>query len=444
MAHAESGSTRPADPGPEVGDEVEAPLVETPVARGPILARLAVCLVGVLTGIALVDLAVSWWDRGRKAEGSSVIAPYEPLGWNNRPHFVNPEFGTELDRYGLRNREIGLDAPPDELRIAGFGASRLYGAGGAQQAWVWNHQLEQELAPLVSPPPRVLNGGVMGYSTLRACRRAGLLLDAVEPDLVFVLVSPGAQLLLDPTGLDAWVRFGDGPDDLMPADVALGWPEIAHPIVGPAHRFLVRRSGIYQRMRARFQTAGEADAKLQKWMLTRGEQPPSVQAMIDATVVEACTLARLCAERRIRLVFVALPEMFQCNEKVWEHHLREHRPAGAPPVGTPRREPLEALEDLFRAAGLEVWTFWDEVDLMGRERLKYVVSRSDNHWTKAGHEVFARGLRERLVADGLLTELAQQRRAAPRERAFGPSPFAELDIGAAPARATAAGRGGGS
>lgn len=399
-----------------------------PIVRAPILRSLLVVLVGVLVGVVLVDYGVASWDRWQRAQDVGATTAYEHLGWTNRPHFENPKFGTRLDRYGMRNAEIEQQAALDELRIAGFGASRLYGAGGAQQDWIWNNLLEQKLAADAPGSVRVLNGGVMGYSTLRACRRAGLLLDAIEPDLVFVLVSPGAQLLLDPSGFDAWTRFGDGTEDVVPADVVEGLPEFALPIVGRAHRFLVQHSGIYARMRAKFQVLGEMDSSLHRWMLSRAENSTQVQAMIDATLVEARALSAQCTERGIRLVFVLLPEIFQCNDQVWAAHLRQHGGQGAPAIGTPRREPLEALEELFHRAGLETWTFWEEVDLMGRERLKYVVSRNDNHWTQPGHDVFAQGLFERLTRDGLLDELLRKRIQNPRSRPFGPSPFAELDV----------------
>ena len=411
--------------------ETLASVISAPerVQRAPILGRLALTFAGVLLGLALVDKSVAAWDSGQRAQqGRGGHSPDEVLGWNNNPHFENPEFGTRLDRFGLRNPEIPPDAPRDELRIAGFGASRIYGAGGAMQAWIWNYQLEELLASEVEPPARVLNGGVMGYSTLQACRRAGLLLDALEPDLVFVCVSPGAQLMLDPSSARHWVRYGDGAGDLIPADVVEGWPRAAIPLIAPIHRFLSAHSGIYRRMRAKFQVGGEQDPLLQRWMLTFQPHSAAIEELIGATLAEARALRDQCAESGTELVVVVLPEIFQCNDQVWEHHLREHQRSGAPPIGTPRREPLDALEQLFAGQGFRTWSFWDEVERMGLDRLRYVVSRTDNHWTRAGHELVARGLAQRLKQSGLLEELAGARRARPRERAFGPSPFDAPDL----------------
>jgi lysophospholipase L1-like esterase len=390
--------------------------------RRALVAVLTLLLSG-LVGVYLVDLGVAWWDRDQGADGGiRAIMRHEQLGWVGRPHFENPEFGTTLDRFGLRNPEIPADAPREELRIAGFGASRIYGAGGALQEWCWNYALEEGLARVADVPVRVLNGGVMGYSALQACRRAALMLDSLEPDLVFVAVSPRAQLLLDPSAARNWVRFGDEPDALVPADVVEGWPEGLLPLVARGHRLLNATSAIYRRHRAKFQVGGDRDVAIQQWILSRREDPPEVRAMLEATLREADALAGACRERGVELRFVVLAEVMQDSEPAWTEFLRANQQQGAPPLGTPRREPNEVLVELLEERGHRCWDLFDEVDRMGLDRARFIMG--DNfHWSKPGHDVFARALWERIQAEGLVDELVRRRQERPRERAFGEPPF---------------------
>lgn len=390
------------------------------VERTPVLARLLVVLAGVLVGLAVVDQIVVAWDADQ--EGDEEIRPiiaHEQIGWVNRPYYENPELRTQLDRFGLRNPDIPADAPLDEVRILGLGASRIYGAGGALQPWCWNYALEEILA---GRGVRVLNGGVSGYSTLQACRRAAALLDAVEPDLVFVVASTGAQMMLDPSSARNWVRFGDEPDQLVPADVVAAWPEFLVPAVVRVHRILTANSGIYRRHRARFQANGNRVGEVQRWVVSRAERSAVAEEMLTATLDEVEALGVLCAERGIELRMLVLPEISQDSEPAWRTFLRRNQQSGAPPVGTPRDEPTTVLEELLRARGLETWNFFDEVDRMGVDRKRFIMG--DNfHWSEAGHRVVAQGIAQRLREDGLLRRLIERRAAAPRARAFGENPF---------------------
>ena len=127
------------------GDE-DALTRADPIQTGPILRLLGLTLVGVLVGMVLADRGVLALDalQGAGGEGSAIMR-VQGLNWTNRPGFENPENETRLDRFGLRNPEIPEDAPATELRVAGFGASRVYGAGGALQPWCWNYHLEDFL-----------------------------------------------------------------------------------------------------------------------------------------------------------------------------------------------------------------------------------------------------------------------------------------------------------
>jgi hypothetical protein len=408
-----------------VPDDPEDGTSPQPVRRGPMLRALLVVFCGVLFGFAAVDQYIVSWDSDQGADGGdSGILRHEQLGWVARPHFENPKLETRLDRFGLRNPEIPDDAPATEVRIAGFGASRTYGAGGALQPWCWNYQLQEWLAPLLEPDARVLNGGVMAYSGLQACRRAAALLEALEPDLVFVVISPGAQLLLDPSAARNWVRFGERAEQLVPADVVAAWPDALVPLVARIHQGLNAVSGIYRRHRAKFQANDKRDEGLQRWMISRAPRSATVEAMLEATLDEAQALAARCAERGVELRIVVLPEISQDAERAWNEFLVRNQPLGAPPLGTPRAEPTDVLAELLEARGVRTWNFFDEVDRMGTDRARYIMD--DNfHWSFDGHAVFGRGLLSRLRGEGLLEELAARRAAHPRARPYGANPFAQ-------------------
>ena len=394
------------------------------MARGPVLRALGMVLVGVLLGFAAVDRAVALWDGDQGAdggEGGKLVHPL--LGWIATPQFENDEFGTQLDRYGLRNPEIPDDAPPDELRIAGFGASRLYGAGGARQEHVWNYQLESMLAERTDPDARVLNGGVMAYSTLQACRRAALLLDALEPDLVFVIAAPGAQLMLDPSAARRWVRYGPGQQDYLPADLAQGKPPSLLPAVAALHRLGSDLSGIYRRHRAKFQSNEDRPAEMQRWTVSKALRSGPVDELLGNTLREAEALGELCRARGVELVMLVLPEVYMDSDRAWRGYLRANQRGGAPPVGTPRAEPTSQLEALLQERGLTTWNFFEEMTQMGLDREAHTMA-DGRHWSQLGHGIFARGVMRRLVQEGHLERLAERRRANPRRQPFGPSPFA--------------------
>lgn len=397
-----------------------------PVERGPMLRRLLVVLAGVCIGLVLVDRIVAWWDRDQGADGGdSSIMEHELLVWTGRPHFENPEFETVLDRYGNRSDEIPADAPLDELRIAGFGASQVYGAGGAKQPDVWHNELGRLLDAGLEHPVRVVNGGVMAYSGLQVCRRAALLLDALEPDLLFVVIGTGAQSLLDPSAARDAVRYGDGPRDLVPRDLAETWPRATLPVVGGLHRFFSDHSAIYRRHRAKFQGAGgERGAAIQRWILSRAPQPQVVEDMLATTLAEVDALAAACAARGVELRVLVLAEPEADTEQGWRDYLAEAQRSGAPPAGTPRTEPTDVLAQMLTERGHTVWNFYDEVASMGPQRGRFTM-QDRKHWNAAGHDVFARGVMQRLRAERVLATLVERRRAAPRAQAFGPSPFEE-------------------
>ena len=387
--------------------------VAAPVRRGPVMALLAVALAGFAGGFWGVDAWIGWLDaRGQQDAGSDYYLRDEQLGWVPRPHFENPEFETVLDGHGLRNPEIPPDAPADELRVAGFGASRVYGAAGVLQSNVWAARLDREFAD--EPPgrgTRFLNGGVMGYSTVQACRRAIRLLPELDLDLVFVLVSPGPQSMLDPSSSRNWVRSGG---ELVRRDVVEGWPEALHPVAVALHELLLH-SSLYTRKRARIALGNEdREDGVQRWMLSRADPGPEASAMLERTYDELRALGEAARAQGVELRVLVFPEQNQDDPERWEAFCRDNAARGAPPPGTPRSEPTEVLLERCRAMGLETWDFSAEADRLGADGAR-LLADDGRHWSDEGHAVVAEGLARRL-RDGLLDELAARRERNPRGR----------------------------
>lgn len=368
------------------------------MARGPIFKQLALVLLAFVPGFYAVDRWVGWLDaRGRADAGTDYYLADEQLGWLPRPHFENPEFETVLDSRGLRNPELPATRGQGELRIAGFGASQIYGAAGVLQSETWSARLERELA---AEGLRVLNGGVMGYSTVQACRRAIRLLPELDPDLVFVLVSPGPQSMLDPSSSRNWVRSGGR---LVRREVVEGWPEPLHPFL-VAWDELLLRSNLYERQRAKRALGNEdREASIQRWVLSRAEPSPAVAAMLDQTFAELAALAAAAEARGVLFRVLVFPEQEQDDPRHWEAYCRNNAPAGAPPAGTPRREPSDVLVERCRALGLETWDFFEVAERLGADRAR-LLAEDGRHWSSAGHALVAEEL-ERLLRAGLLGDL---------------------------------------
>jgi hypothetical protein len=135
--------------------------------------------------------------------------------------------------------------------------------------------------------------------------------------------------------------------------------------------------------------------------------------MLDTTFSELAALARACREAHVSLYVLVLPEHYQGTEASWEEFLRKNRELGAPPSGTPRREPVDVLIERVQALGVPTWDFYPEAIGMGGAHSRFYME-GDYHWSRLGHEVIARGLYERLHEEGLLERLHSARKASPR------------------------------
>jgi hypothetical protein len=392
-----------------------SPADVAPFSRSRVFLELGVVLCCALLGFVAVDLWVARLDSEQTTADTGLLLKDPALGFTNRPHFRNAK--SHLDRHGLRSEEIPDDAPPGELRILGLGASQTYGAGGPRQEETWSYALEALLRrdqgasaglPPGAPPVRVLNGGVMGYSLLQSCRRGLALLPLVDPDLVIVFVSPGRQSLLSRSGALRWERVGE---QYVPVDVVQGLPGALRPLAASLHG-LLSRSALYTRHRTLMTQPGEPDTSLGKFVLSRAPQPPEVEALLELSFGEAAALVEAARARGIHLRFLLYPEYEMSSGPAWERFLQSQAGRGAPPMGTPRDEPMEVLEQRLSAAGGECWSIFDLVSSFVLQHQRFI--ESNDHWTPAGHAAIGGALAELLARERLLERLAADRAARPR------------------------------
>lgn len=389
------------------------PVLETdpalPVARGPVLRSVAWLLVGFAAGLAAFDRALAWIDSARDLSGGELLQRDAELAWTNRPGAISE--GSAISSQGLRSPEIPKGAPPRELRILGLGASRCFGAGegGPDMQHTWSAYLEPLCRSEFGGDWRVLNGGVIGYSAVQAARRGLRLLEPLDPDLVIVFVSPGAQMMLDPSSARHYVRVGG---ELLPADIAGALPEPLLPAAAALHRALTG-SALYTRYRAQATDQGRRASEVDKFVLSRAPRTPEVEQTLQRTWSELDALGRACRARGCELRVLLVPEPYMDKEERWRGFLRENAALGAPPLGTPRDEPLELLRAELAQRQIASWSLRDTLAVIGADRARYTCDKA--HWSAAGHELVAQALLAFLRADGLDSALPAARAKRPRE-----------------------------
>lgn len=387
--------------------------------RGYVFATILKIGVGLIVGLLAADRIVGAVDTDRDERTPGQVQFDAELGWSNTPgHTWNkpddPSVVATINAHGLRGDEIPADAPKDELRVLGLGASRVFGSGEWDSHDVWDHALERLLAfdlGGADAPVRVLNGGVKGYSALQGARRAMRLIPEVQPDLVLVFVSAGAQMMLDPSAAQHWTTLDDG--RVVPKDIADALPRMLQPLGLSVHELLLN-SHLYLRYRAQFESAGSRPETLLRFMYTGPEMAPEARQMFANTVAELVAVRDFCAERDLPLRVVVLPEAYQMNDQKWAEWLRygATRDVGSPPQDTPRLAPTLALDAKLKELGLTTWLMKDELEAIGRDVDTF--TNDGRHWSKAGHRVIAVGLQQRMQAEGLVDSLVAKRRAAPR------------------------------
>jgi hypothetical protein len=136
--------------------------------------RALLLLVSTLLGALAIEggaRALVWkWTRDPDVV-RHPFARFDPeLGWSKPPNshgiLRRPEYRVPLDinSRGLRGPEIPVEKPRDVLRVLLLGDSFTEGYTVAEEATV-RARLEKALAPTVSRPVQVINGGTAGWGT---------------------------------------------------------------------------------------------------------------------------------------------------------------------------------------------------------------------------------------------------------------------------------------
>jgi lysophospholipase L1-like esterase len=381
----------------------------SPVA--PALARVAMLLGGLLLGLVVFDLGLGRVESWRDLSEDKQLMPDVELAWTNRPGFKSAR--ASINSLGLRGPELPAVPAPGEVRILGTGPSTTFGAGdgGPLNDQTWAAALERGIARLPGDPGdvRVLNGGVNGYSVVQAARRALLLLPQVEPDLVLVFVYPGSQALMDVSATRSSVIV-DG--ELVPQDIVDDTPAPLLPAAIVAHRTLLDSSALYKRWRLQATDDGRRPQEIDRFVFSRAPHRPVIDSFLERTWTELSALAAGCREAGVALRAVLVPEYFMDAEKPWREYLAENAALGAPPPGTPRTEPIEALAEKLASLGIQSWSMVEALDVIGTDHAKY--TGDGRHWTPAGHDVIAMSLLQNLRRESLLDALRARRAAHPR------------------------------
>jgi lysophospholipase L1-like esterase len=371
-------------------------------------------LLGLAIGLFAFDRGLAWVDSWRDLSEGDQLMPDVDLAWTNRPGFKSAR--ASINALGLRGPELPAVPPADEIRILGTGPSTTFGAGdgGPLNDQTWAAALERGIAGLPSGAGdagsfRVLNGGVNGYSVVQAARRALLLLPKLKPDLVLVFVYPGSQALMDVSATRSSVPV-DGM--LVPADIVKDTPALLLPVAAVAHKALLSWSALYKRWRLAATDNGKRPAEIDRFVISRAPHRPAIDSFLERTWSELAALAEGCRKQGIELRAVLVPEYFMDAEGPWRDFLMENAALGAPPLGTPRSEPIDALAEKLASMGIKSWSMVEALNLIGTDHDKY--TGDGRHWTPAGHEIIAMALLQNLRREQLLDTLRARRAAQPR------------------------------
>ncbi len=378
------------------------------VRRAPVLAKVVQVMVCALAGFALVDVVVGRIDAGTDLREDTRLLRDDYLGWINRTGYWDEK--TTISSLGLRSPEIPDDAPADEVRVVGIGPSLVFGAGPDHPAMdeVWAPFLEQRLGA----GWRVLNAGVNGYSTVQASRHGVQLLPLLDPDLALVFIDPTAVGLLDQSAAQL-TRMWRG--RVVPIDLLDGWPETALPSVLALHDALLEYSSLYVRQRAK-RSADRRAPSASKFMASKEPiEDPWIRAAYEQALAELAVLGAACDAAGVELRAVITLGGRQYDERRWASYLLANQRRGAPPLGTPRDEPQQALTEAIGALGITCWSLYPVLSTFGDDPEKWTLS-DRTHWTREGHEVVAEALYEHMAREELTGELPRARTARPRVR----------------------------
>jgi hypothetical protein len=96
----------------------------------------------------------------------------------------------------------------------------------------------------------------------------------------------------------------------------------------------------------------------------------------------------------------------------WRNYTLNHRDKGAPPVGTPREQPLEVLTEVLAERGIGSYSMLQPIAQIGADRAKFTCDEA--HWSPIGHELIARAIFQHMLREELPERLMKERAANPR------------------------------
>lgn len=379
-------------------------------SRLRVFRSFAWTMLGLLVGVVIVDVVVGRLEpAGSAAAARAKILRDPELGWVSRPGYADETY--VINALGMRSEPVPEDADPKELRIVGVGASNPFGLYVRNEG-TWSYRLEDALDGSTDVPVRVLNGAVEGYSIIQACRRAARAIEQVAPDLVIVVLVPDRQSLLDSSPALQWTRVGR---ELVPSDLVAGWPESLRAAPAAIHHGLLG-SNLYRRYRTVTKFGAKIDPSVRFWVMTDEETPDAMIEPLEDTREELRELVDFAALSGVELRFAVSTPVLATSDETWERYLTNPNHGGAPPPGTGKHEPFDAMIRWLEPLELSVWDMRDVLFEIGSDRARYIVGKSNPHWSAAAHALVAEDWARRIEEEGLLELLEERRSAEPRER----------------------------
>ncbi len=319
--------------------------------------------------------------------GSGLFGVLEPsevtdLVYQLKPHLGSTFLGARLEtnRFGLRGPEIDEKKPPGTVRVVGIGDSHMFG-WAMEQGDEYLRLLERELNVHAVPGTtfEVLNFGTPGYNTVMEVATFEHRALGFEPDVVIV----------------HWVGNDFDPPHFL--EEPRGFE--------PSRWYLLETvAGLFGDVEDEFDV-GDGSEPEPKETLSASRRRYRHLAGAGAVGTAMRRLALLASERDLPVLFMIFGES----------------------SGPRRRARDAALEAGFWFFNPSPY-FLRALDRLGvepsRKAVQRTFSRSDQHPTRAGHQVYAEALRcelghldlgglERTVVDGCL-ELLSRSGGGPR------------------------------
>lgn len=207
----------------------------------PVIARLTLVIVSIITVLALIEAAANYWlwqlatvdefntyasiNQIRERYGDEIFTrrhmPHHMLGKIPAPDFQRDE--NRHNRLGFRGDETTAEKPPDSFRIVAVGGSTTYSTGVGDYRESYPDLVNDYLHIAGFDSVEVINAGVAGYSSYENMINITFRVLPLEPDLIILyqgfndisnrFVYPSARYLSDNSGVD----IPNFTDRVMPA-----------------------------------------------------------------------------------------------------------------------------------------------------------------------------------------------------------------------------------